>query len=146
MRGNFIWCVVPPFRDHLFSLVIKLVRKYQRKPYVTVHTRKDYHLFPSLGENTKESFNLAFELAFHSLLLYPAGLLHILTRRAKRILQTAIYFKIFNPVNSQGSFVFLLTTLSVPEHYKTIEKGIKTYLPRRPLLRRNPCPPLHCRI
>ena len=69
MRGNFIWCVVPPYGDHSFSPLMKLVRKYQRNPYVTVHTRKDNHLFPSLDENAKESFDLAFELAFHSILL-----------------------------------------------------------------------------
>ena len=91
--------MVPPYGDHSFSPLMKLVRKYQRNPYVTVHTRKDNHLFPSLDENAKESFDLAFELAFHSILLYPAGPLHILTRRAKRILQTAIYFKIFNSVD-----------------------------------------------
>ena len=146
MRGNFIWCVVPPFGDHSFSPLMKLVRKYQRNPYVTVHTRKDNHLFPSLDENAKESFDLAFELAFHSILLYPAGPLHILTRRAKRSCKLQFISKFSIPWMVEDSFVFLLTTHSVLEHYKTIEKGIKTCLPRRPLLQRNPCPPLHCRI
>ena len=89
-------------RPFIFYPVIKLVRKHQRNPYVTVHKRNENHSFPSLDENAKESFDLAFELAFHSILLYPAGPLHILTRCAKRILQTSIYFKIFNPVDVQG--------------------------------------------
>lgn len=97
-------CGAPFPRPFIFSPVTKLVRKYQRKPYVTVHTRKDNHLFPSRDENAKESFNLAFELAFHSILLYPAGLLHILTRCAKRILQK--FISKFSILDGQGYFRF----------------------------------------
>lgn len=98
------WC--PLFATIYFPPVITLARKDQRNPSVTVHIRKDNHLSPSLDENAKESFDLAFELAFHSILLYPAGPLHILTRYSKRIFQTSIYFKISTLWMVEDSFVF----------------------------------------
>jgi len=80
--------------------MIKLVRKGQGNLSVTVLLRKDNYLFPSLDEHPKESFNLAFELAFHSIPLYPAGPLHILTRcMHQKDLANFNLFQNINPVD-----------------------------------------------
>ena len=114
-----MWC--PLLRPFIFPLVIKLARKVQRNPSVTVHVRNDNHLSPSLDENAKESF----DLAFHSILLYPAGPLHILTRYTKRILQTSIYFTISILWLVEDSFVFLSRRFQSRKITKPLKKEAK---------------------